>query len=54
MQYLAAENIDGYVADNRFRQRDPRFHDVDKYKMRHRQEQGAAGQPLAGTKEPSP
>jgi hypothetical protein len=30
MEYLAQENIDGYVADNRFRKRDPRFNDVDK------------------------
>ena len=36
MQYLAEENIDGYVADTLFRKRDPRFNDVDKYKERHR------------------
>ena len=39
MRYLHDEKIDGYVADNRFRKRDPRFNDVDKYKQRHRQEQ---------------
>ena len=39
MQYLHEQQIDGYVADNRFRKRDPRFNEVDKYKQRHRQEQ---------------
>lgn len=38
MQYLHEEEIDGYVADNLFRKRDPRFADVDKYKQRHREE----------------
>jgi len=32
MQMLAEEGIDGYVADNRFRKRDPRFADADKHK----------------------
>ena len=39
MEYLAEENIDGYVADTGFRKRDPRFNDIDKYKERHRKEQ---------------
>jgi transposase len=39
VQYLATHAIDGYVADNRMRSRDPRFADVDKYKARHREEQ---------------
>lgn len=36
MKMLAEEQIDAYVADTRFRQRDPRFNDVDKYKERSR------------------
>ena len=38
MKMLADEQIDAYVADTRFRQRDPRFNDVDKYKERSRKE----------------
>ena len=38
MKMLAKEKIDGYVADNQFRKRDPRFADRDQYKKRHRQE----------------
>jgi len=37
-EYLSTHHIDGYVADNRMRQRDPRFQDVDKYKARTREE----------------
>lgn len=37
-EYLYSHQIDGYVADNRMRQRDPRFQDVDKYKARAREE----------------
>ena len=32
MERLATEGIDAYVADNRFRKRDPRFADYEKYK----------------------
>jgi hypothetical protein len=32
MEMLAEEGIDAYVADNRFRKRDPRFADYEKYK----------------------
>jgi len=32
MEMLAVEGIDAYVADNRFRKRDPRFADYEKYK----------------------
>lgn len=32
VKMLSEENIDGYVADNEFRKRDPRFKDVQKYK----------------------
>jgi len=32
MEMLAIEEIDAYVADNRFRKRDPRFADYEKYK----------------------
>ncbi|ADH85190.1 transposase [Desulfurivibrio alkaliphilus] len=38
MKMLASAEIDAYVADNRFRKRDPRFVDADRYKERHRQE----------------
>jgi transposase len=38
MKMLAESRIDGYVADNRFRKRDPRFADYDRYKERTRKE----------------
>jgi transposase len=38
MKMLFAGEIDAYVADNRFRKRDPRFVDADRYRERHRQE----------------
>ena len=38
MKMLFEETIDGYVADNQFRKRDPKFADVDKYKERSRKE----------------
>jgi len=41
MKMLAKKEIDGYVADNRFRKRDPRFIDADRYKERHRKERAA-------------
>jgi transposase len=41
MQMLAEKEIDGYVADNRFRKRDPLFQDAGRYKERHRQERAA-------------
>lgn len=31
MEYLFSQNIDGYVADNLFRKRDPRFITQDRY-----------------------
>ncbi len=37
-EYLYANHIDGYLADNRMRSRDPRFLEVDKYKTRSREE----------------
>jgi hypothetical protein len=47
VEYLYTNGIDGYLADNRMRQRDPRFQDVDKYKSRSREEKrqraGGAG-----------
>lgn len=44
MKMLAEQNIDGYVADTRMRQRDPRFSEVEKYKARSRKERyGASG-----------
>ena len=41
MEMLAKKEIDGYVADNRFRKRDPLFIDADRYKERHRKERAA-------------
>ena len=38
MQRLFEENIDAYVADKLFRQRDPRFAGADRYKERHRKD----------------
>ena len=38
MDMLAQEGINAYVADNRFRKRDPRFKDYDRYKEEHRKE----------------
>lgn len=38
LEYLSIHRIDGYVADNLMRKRDPRFQAVDKYKARHRDE----------------
>jgi transposase len=38
MKMLAREGIDAYVADSRFRKRDPKFADVDKYRERSRKE----------------
>jgi hypothetical protein len=38
MKMLAENEIDGYVADNQFRKRDPRFADYDRYKERSRKE----------------
>jgi transposase len=38
MKMLITGEVDAYVADNRFRKRDPRFVDADRYKERHRQE----------------
>jgi hypothetical protein len=38
MQMLFAENIDAYVADNRFRKRDPRFADYQRYKEEARKD----------------
>jgi transposase len=38
VEYLYTQNIDGYLPDIGFRKRDLRFHAVDKYKERHRQE----------------
>ena len=38
MEMLAEYEIDGYVADNQFRRRDPRFADYGRYKQRSRKE----------------
>ena len=44
MEMLAIEEIDAYVADNRFRKRDPRFADYEKYKDEARKD-WAKGKP---------
>jgi transposase len=44
MEMLAEEGIDAYVADNRFRKRDPRFADYEKYKDQARKD-WAKGKP---------
>lgn len=41
MKMLARKQIDGYVADNQMRKRDPRFADSGGYKERHRKERAA-------------
>ena len=41
MQMLAENEIDGYVADNLFRKRDPRFADYDRYKERSKKERAS-------------
>jgi len=38
MQMLMEDGIDAYVADNRFRQRDPRFKNAERYKERFKKE----------------
>lgn len=38
---LMEQGIDGYVADTQFRKRDPRFADVDRYKVRFRKDRAA-------------
>lgn len=38
LEYLYTNGIDGYIADNRMRQRDRRFADAGKYKERSREE----------------
>jgi len=40
MEMIFKEEIDAYIADNRFRKRDPRFADYSRYKERHRKELG--------------
>jgi hypothetical protein len=44
MEMLAEEGIDAYVADNRFRKRDPRFTDYERYKDEARKD-WAKGKP---------
>ncbi len=38
MKHVFEEHIDAYIADRHMRQRDPRFADADRYKVRHRRE----------------
>lgn len=38
MRLVAKQDIDAYIADTRFRQRDPHFNNVEKYKARSRKE----------------
>lgn len=41
MKMLAEKQIDGYIADNQMRKRDPLFKERDRYKERHRKEKAA-------------
>ena len=41
MEYVFTENIDGYIADTRFRKRDPRFESYDRFKDKKRREIGS-------------
>jgi len=41
MKMLAKKGLDGYVADNRMRKRDPLFADYGRHKERHRKERAA-------------
>jgi len=41
MEMLVKKGIDGYVADNQLRKRDPRFADYGRFKERHRKERAA-------------
>ncbi|MBU0729765.1 MAG: hypothetical protein KKA70_08490 [Proteobacteria bacterium] len=38
MEMLSEKEIDGYVADNLFRKRDPRFINYERFKEQHRKE----------------
>jgi transposase len=47
VQMLMEEGIDAYVADNKFRQRDPRFKEAGRYKERFKQERARrSGTPI--------
>ncbi len=41
LDHLANEGIDAYIADNKFRKRDPRFAGADKYKPKKKKKVGA-------------
>ena len=41
LKHLAAAGIDAYIADNKFRKRDPRFAGADKYKPEKKKKAGA-------------
>ena len=43
MKYVFEAGIDAYIADTQFRKRDARFHEADRYKVRHREERRATG-----------
>jgi len=38
MEYLIENGIDAYIADNKFRHRDPRFAEADRHKERFNKE----------------
>ena len=42
LKMIFKENIDGYIADNQFRKRDPKFADAGKYKESQRKERAKA------------
>ncbi|WP_257275524.1 MULTISPECIES: hypothetical protein [unclassified Endozoicomonas] len=41
LESLLAMNVDGYIADNQFRQRDPNFDQAGRYKIQHKKERAA-------------
>jgi transposase len=49
MEMLAVEGIDAYVADTRFRQRDPRFANYERYKERARKDRNKGRPKLFAT-----
>ncbi len=52
-KYLIERGIDGYLADNGFRKRDPRFATAARYKTRHRKEKKVQRMKAGGTFTPA-
>ena len=45
------QNVDAYIADNQFRQRDPNFDQAGRYRVQHKKDRAAfarkSGKPIA-------